>query len=71
MKTLSNATPLQPSLCDVEVINKTKGGQPGRVKAARSLTSGDVLITADSTSIKALLEQDTAWTTVIAGKTRI
>jgi hypothetical protein len=71
VKTVSNATPLQPSPRVIEAINKARAGKPGKVIAARSLKSGDVLVTADTPSTKALLEQDTAWTTVIAGKTRV
>jgi hypothetical protein len=71
VKTVSDTAPLQPSFRVVEAINRARAGKPGKVIAARSLKSGDVLVTADTPSTKALLEQDTAWTTVIANKTRV
>ncbi len=49
----------------------TRAGKPGKVNAARCLTDGDFLVTADSLLTKALLEQDTTWTTVIAGWARV
>jgi hypothetical protein len=48
VKRSSNAAPLQPSPCVVEAINKASAGKPGKVIAARSLKSGDVLVTADT-----------------------
>ncbi len=71
IKTVSDAAQLQPSRSIIGAINKARAGKPGKVIAARSLKSGDVLVIADTPSTKALLEQDMAWTTVIAGKTRV
>jgi uncharacterized protein YaiI (UPF0178 family) len=71
VKTVSDAAPLQPSPYAVKAINKAKAGKPGKVIGTRSLKSRDVLVTADTPLTKALLEQDLAWTTAIAGKTRI
>jgi hypothetical protein len=59
VKTISDTVPLQPSSPDVEAINNARAGQPGKVITARSLKSGDVLMTADTPSTKALPEQDT------------
>jgi hypothetical protein len=67
VKRSSDAAPLQPSPQVIETINKARAGKPGKVIAARSLKSGDVLVTADTPSTKALLEKNTAWTTAIAG----
>jgi hypothetical protein len=39
----SDAAPLQPSPQVVEAVNKARAGKPGKVIAARSLNSGDVL----------------------------
>jgi uncharacterized protein YaiI (UPF0178 family) len=63
----SDAAPLQPSPRVVEANNKARAGKPGKVIAARSLKSGDVLVTADTPFTKALLEKVTAWTAAIAG----
>ena len=71
VKRSSDAAPLQPSPRVVEAINKARAGKPGKVIAARSLRSGDVLVTADTPATKALLEKDTAWTTAIAGSERV
>ncbi len=71
VKRSSDAAPLQPSPRVVEAINKARAGKPGKVIAARSLKSGDVLVTADTPSTKAHLEKDTAWMTVISGSQRV
>jgi hypothetical protein len=68
---IDEVAPQQPSPRVVEAINKARIDRPGKVIAARRLESGDVLVTADSPSTKALLEEDTAWTTVIAGRARV
>ncbi len=67
----SNAAPLQLSPGAVEAINKARARKPGKVIAARGLKSGDVLMTADTASTKALLEQDRAWMTVIASSEHV
>ncbi len=66
VKRSSDAAPQQPSPQVVEAINKARAGKLGKVIPARSLKSGDVLVTADTPSTKALLKKDTAWTTAIA-----
>jgi hypothetical protein len=71
VKRSSDAAPLQPSLRIVEAINKARAGKPGKVITARIVNSGDVLVTADTPSTKALLEKYMAWTTAIAGSESI
>jgi hypothetical protein len=68
VKTISNDTPREPSPHNVEAINKIRVRKPGKVIAAISLKSRDVLVIAYTPSTKALLEQDTTWKIVIAGK---
>jgi hypothetical protein len=54
VKRSSNAAPLQPSPGVFKVIDKARAGKLGKVIAARSLKSGDVLVTADTHSTMAL-----------------
>jgi hypothetical protein len=71
VETISDAAAQQPPPRIVEAINKARAGKPGKVIAARCHPSGDVLITADTPSTKALLEKESEWTKVIAGQARV
>jgi hypothetical protein len=71
VKRSSDTAHLQPSPRVVETINKPRAGKPGKVIAAKSLKSGDVLVTADIPSTKALLENNTAWMTVFTGSKHV
>jgi hypothetical protein len=71
VETIGDAAPLQLSPRIVEAINKARAAKPGKVIAAKRLLSRDVLVTADSPSTKALLEEETGWTRVIAGRARV
>jgi hypothetical protein len=68
---IDKLVPQQLSPRVVEAINKASAGRPGKVIAARRLLDGDVIATADSPHTKSLLEQDTSWTTVIAGRAHV
>jgi hypothetical protein len=58
VQTIGDAKLLLSSPRIVQAINEVRAGLPGKVVAAGRLTSGDVLVTADCPSTKALLEQE-------------
>jgi hypothetical protein len=68
---ICDAALLQPSLCVIEAMNKTRAGKSDKAIAPRTLQSRDVLVTANTPSTKALLEQYKTWTTCIASSTRV